>query len=163
MNIKALLLIPGAIALSLAALPMMPVSAQMQGAPMPTEMPRGMNRLNLTDAQKAQMKQLREETKARIEAILTPEQRAQMQSAQPGPGGGKKRGGQWKNMNLTEAQKQQMQQIREETKQKMEAILTPEQKAMMQEKRQNWQQGRQGRQDRQGQQPGQQPLQQPGQ
>ncbi len=153
MNIKTLLLVPGAIALSLSCISMVPALAQVNDSVAPVQLQRGMNKLNLTDAQKAQLKQLREETKAQIQQILTPDQRAKMQSfqsnRQPGqqPGNGKKWGGHWKELNLTDAQKQQIRQIRENAKQKMQAILTPEQRAMLQqnrqERQQKWQQRRQ--------------------
>lgn len=103
------------------------------------EMKRGMDKLNLTDAQKSQMQQLRQETQAQIEQILTPEQRTTMQSLKQS--GGKMRGG-MKELNLSEAQKQQIRQIRASAQQKMQAILTEEQRALMQQKRQNWQERR---------------------
>ncbi|MDX2239171.1 MAG: hypothetical protein NW224_00635 [Leptolyngbyaceae cyanobacterium bins.302] len=139
MNIKTLLFVPGAIALSVSCFMMSPVLAQLEGAPAPAQMKRGMNQLNLTEAQKTQMKQVREETKAQIEQVLTPEQRTQMQALKQS--GGKKAGG-LQSLNLSEAQKQQIRQIRESSQQKMEAILTAEQRALMQQQRQNWQQRR---------------------
>ncbi|NJP10072.1 MAG: hypothetical protein HC866_11815 [Leptolyngbyaceae cyanobacterium RU_5_1] len=139
MNIKHILLVPGVIALTLACLPVLPASAQTE--PAPTVQPRQReNKLNLTDAQKTQMKQIREETKAAIENILTPEQKTQLQTMKQS--GQKMRGG-FKNLNLTDAQKEQMRAIKQSAKQKMQAILTPEQRQMMQQKRQGMQQRRQ--------------------
>lgn len=142
MNIKTLLLVPGAIALSLSFLPISPVVAQLENAPV-VQKQGGWNKLNLTDAQKAQMKQMREQTKAQIEQILTPEQKAQLQSLKQS--GGKMRGG-WKSLNLSDAQKQQIRQIRENAKQSMQSILTEEQRNMLQQQRQGMQQRRQQRQ-----------------
>lgn len=139
MNIKPFLFVPGVIALSVSCLAVFPVVAQQGNSPAPVEMQRGMSKLNLTDAQKAQMQQLRQETQAQIEQILTAEQRAQMQSLKQS--GGKMRGG-MKDLNLSEAQKQQIRQIRASSQQKMQAILTDEQRALMQQKRQNWQERR---------------------
>lgn len=144
MNIKTLLLVPGLLALTFSTLPVLPIVAQSA----PAEMQRGMSKLNLTDAQKTQMKQLRDETQAQIEQILTPEQKAQMQSLKQS---GRKMRGEMKALNLSETQKQQMRQIKENAKQKMQAILTPEQREMMQQQR-----GQGMKQFRQrGQQPGQ--------
>ncbi|EKQ70200.1 P pilus assembly/Cpx signaling pathway, periplasmic inhibitor/zinc-resistance associated protein [Leptolyngbyaceae cyanobacterium JSC-12] len=139
MNIKTLLLVPGAIALSLSVLPVSPVAAQLENAPM-MQNQRGWNKLNLTDAQKAQMKQMREQTQAQIEQILTPEQKAQWQSMKQNGG---KKPGRMQSLNLSEAQKQQIRQIRENAKQSMQSILTPEQRAILEQQRQGMQQRRQ--------------------
>ncbi|MBF2027836.1 MAG: P pilus assembly/Cpx signaling pathway, periplasmic inhibitor/zinc-resistance associated protein [Oscillatoriales cyanobacterium C42_A2020_001] len=148
MNIKTLLLVPGAIALSLSFLPVTPVVAQVETAPA-VQKQRGMNKLNLTDAQKAQMKQMREQTQAQIEQILTAEQKAQLQSLKQS--GGKMRGG-WQSLNLSEAQKQQIRQIRENAQQSMQSILTAEQRALLEQQRQGMKERRQQfRQQRQAQ------------
>lgn len=139
MNIKPLLFVPGLLALSISCFSIPPVAAQTESSPTPVQMQRGMNKLNLTDAQKAQMKQLRQETQAEIEQILTTEQRAKMQSLKQS--GGKMRGA-MKELNLSAEQKQQIRQIREKSQQKLQAILTDEQRALMQQKRQNWQERR---------------------
>jgi periplasmic protein CpxP/Spy len=93
--------------------------------------------LNLTDAQKAQMKSLRESTKSQIEAILTPDQKAKLQAAK---GDRNNRRQVWQSLNLTDDQKAQMKQIRAAAKQKREAILTPEQRQQIQQMRQRNQQ-----------------------
>lgn len=118
--------------------------------------------LNLTPEQKAQMQQIRESTRAQIEGILTQEQKNQLnaareqmrarrqqggqagQAGQPGqPRQRGQRGQMWSSLNLTPEQNAQMQRIREESKQRMEAILTPEQRQQMQQMRQNRQSRRQ--------------------
>ena len=72
-----------------------------------------MKELNLTDAQKAQMKPIREEMRAKMEAIR-------------------------QNTALTEEQKKnQMEVLHKEQKQKMEAVLTPEQRTKFEELRKN--------------------------
>lgn len=117
------------------------------------------NRLNLTDAQKTQMRQIREATRAQIENVLTQEQkdklraameqrrqqRGQQQAQQQGQRG--QRGQVWSSLNLTADQQAQIKRIREESRQKMQAVLTPEQQQQMQQMRQE----RQNRRQQQGQ------------
>lgn len=102
----------------------------------PTRGPRGdrfAEQLGLSDAQKARIQAIKNETRAKMDAILTPEQRALKQTAQQNGQG--RRGG--KNaLNLTEAQKNQMKQIREASKAEIKNVLTPEQQ-------QKWEQMRQ--------------------
>jgi Spy/CpxP family protein refolding chaperone len=103
-----------------------------------------MKGLNLTDAQQTQvqsiMTQEREDTHAKIRAILTPEQQttfdarkqqrdAWFEQRQKSPGGGRM----MNDLNLTDTQKAQisdlMAQHREDTHAKIRAVLTPEQQA----------------------------------
>ncbi|PZU99334.1 MAG: hypothetical protein DCE90_02125 [Pseudanabaena sp.] len=115
------------VAVGAASLPSL-VSAQTS---MPNRMenrkPRGegaWKNLNLTEAQKTQMKSIRESAKTRREAVLTAEQRAVIaQARQSGDRKGVKN-----SLNLTEAQKQQMKAIMQDTKTQIENVLTPEQK-----------------------------------
>ncbi|MCL2872914.1 MAG: Spy/CpxP family protein refolding chaperone [Betaproteobacteria bacterium] len=92
--------------------------------------------LNLTDAQKTQvndiMTQHRDETHAKIRALLTPEQQKNfdaMPAQQPQHRGGPM--GVMESLNLTDAQKAQvadvMKQERTDAQAKIRAILTPEQ------------------------------------
>lgn len=75
MNVKRFLLLPGALAIALSyAAPMLPVAAQSTAPSAGQYQKRGVN-LNLTADQKAQLKQIRESTRSKIEAILTPEQK----------------------------------------------------------------------------------------
>lgn len=108
------------------------------------------NLLNLTDAQKTQMRQIREATRQQIENVLTQEQKDKLRAAreqrreqrgqQQAQQGGQRRGqrGQlWSTLNLTSEQQAQIQRIRQESRQKMQAVLTPEQQQQMQQMRQN--------------------------
>ena len=168
MNIKHILLVPGAIALALSCLPINPVSAQVEGAPVQQQQMRGkrgggMKGLDLTEAQKAEMQKIRQETEAAILNVLTPEQQAKWQSFKQsrGQAAGQARGQKGDKMQalgLTEAQKTQMRQIRENAKERMMAILTPEQRTSLEQKRQGMQERRS--QFRQQRQQGQQPQQQ---
>lgn len=130
---------------------------------------RMMQRLNLSADQQARLQPLFEEQQAQrqqfrsqMEAILTPEQRAQMQSG----GGGRRGGGMggFRQLNLSEDQKARMQALRESmrpqmraSRQKMQSqmqsVLTPEQMQQLNEMRQQrggGRGGRAGRGDRRG-------------
>lgn len=149
MNIKHILLLPGVFALTLAAVPSMPASAQTQPAPnQAAPFKRGMDRLNLTDSQKTQMQQIKQATKSEIASYL--------QSQGITIPEGQKLGQGMRSLNLSDAQKAQIKVIREKGKQQVRALLTPEQKAMMQERRGNI---KNRRQQRRQPQPGQTPVQ----
>ncbi|MBW4651172.1 MAG: Spy/CpxP family protein refolding chaperone [Kastovskya adunca ATA6-11-RM4] len=137
MKKKSLFLLPGAIALMLAASPMIPVLNQAAVAN-----PSGVGgarmkfgQLNLTDAQQAQMRQIQESTRQQMNSILTPEQQEQMRLA--------KEQRQRPNLNLTPEQQSRMQEIWQNAKTQMQAVLTPEQQQQLQESRQQWRQRRQ--------------------
>ncbi|MEB3338767.1 MAG: Spy/CpxP family protein refolding chaperone [Leptolyngbyaceae bacterium] len=137
MKIKALALLPGVIALSLAFAPVFPSLAQAPSS----ESSRSWQKrgkmgaqLNLTDAQKAQMKQIREASRQKMDAVLTPAQKEQLQVA--------KQNKQKPNLNLSDEQKASIKAIRQESKRQMEAILTPEQIQKLQASRQQWMQNR---------------------
>lgn len=113
-------------------------------------------KLNLTDAQQQQMRQIKQETRAQIEAVLTPEQRAQMETmkqnrqgqngqrqARQGQG---RRGGMMASLNLTPEQEASIKQIMESQKARMDQVLTPEQRQQLEQMRSQWQQQRQQRQ-----------------
>lgn len=154
MNVKRFLLLPGALAIALSyAAPMLPVAAQTPTAPAEQHHKRGAN-LNLTEDQKTQLKQIREATRSQIDAILTPEQKAKLDAAkqqrqqgqqeqgQQGQRGQKPRG-MWASLNLTADQKARIKTIRQDAKQKMDAVLTAEQRQKLEQHRQQRQQNRQ--------------------
>lgn len=92
----------------------------------------GWKQLNLTEAQKAQMKAIRESAKTRSQSVFTPEQRAIMEQArQSGDRKGVK-----KSLNLTDAQKQQLKAIAEDTKTQMKNVLTPAQQQQLEQMQQ---------------------------
>lgn len=103
-------------------------------------------KLNLTDAQKQEMRRIKEETRTQMQSILTPEQQATVQAAMQN-GQGRNRQG-WKEIkeSLTDAQKAQMRTLMEQQKARIEALLTDDQKQQLQQMRQDWQQRRQQRQ-----------------
>ena len=136
---KLYLAIPGALALALAASPMLPVLTEPASA-LPGEVAerRGEGwgrRLNLTEQQQAQMRQIRESTKARIDRILTSEQQAELQRARQE----RRR----PNFTLTDEQKTQMRAIRQEARRQMDALLTAEQRQQLEQMRQQRSQRRQ--------------------
>ncbi|MBD2327055.1 hypothetical protein [Alkalinema sp. FACHB-956] len=89
--------------------------------------------LNLSQQQIDQIKQIRQSTRSQIEALLTPEQKAQIKAAAGNRQG--RRGG-MKAANLTDAQKAQMKEIMKASREKMKQVLTPEQQAKLQQKMQ---------------------------
>jgi periplasmic protein CpxP/Spy len=133
---KLTLLLPGTVALMLAAAPVLPVLTEPAAAAPMRVAGRGgaMEKLNLTEAQKTQMQQIRAEQRTKMDAILTDAQKAEWQQA--------KQERRRPNLNLTEAQKTQMKAIRQETKARMDALLTAEQKQQLQQMRQERMQNR---------------------
>ena len=86
--------------------------------------------LNLTESQKAQLKEIRTQSRAQMEAVLTDAQKAQLKTIKASGAQGGKRGG-WEQLGLTAEQKTQLKKIRESAKARQEAVYTPEQKALM--------------------------------
>ncbi len=154
MNIKSILLLPSVLALTLAAVPFMPAFAQNQTSPnQAAPFKRGMDGLNLTESQKTQMQQIRQNTKSEIAVYLQSQGITIPEGQNPGKG--------MRSLNLSEAQKAQVKAIHQKGKQQVQALLTAEQKAMMQQRRGNMKErGQQRRQAQPGQfQPGQTPVQ----
>ncbi len=91
--------------------------------------------LNLTDEQIKKMRQIRDEggTRAEMQAVLTPEQRAKsaaLRNKHKSEGGDRKARMQ-EQLGLSDAQANQMAQIRQRggSQEEMRAVLTPEQQA----------------------------------
>ncbi|MBD2665952.1 hypothetical protein B6N60_02638 [Richelia sinica FACHB-800] len=113
------------------------------------------SRLGLTDAQKAKIKEIRLNTRTQIENVLTPEQKEKLKAAyqarrEQGQGTGQRLGkrqrqGGLASLNLTDDQKAKIRQIRESSKQQIEAVLTPEQQAQLRQLQENWKARRQQR------------------
>ncbi|MFN3926923.1 MAG: Spy/CpxP family protein refolding chaperone [Pseudanabaenaceae cyanobacterium] len=76
-------------------------------------------RLNLTPEQQAQMERIRTNTRQRVAAVLTPEQRKQYEASPRS----------LRSLNLTQAQREQILQIRAQARQARLNLLTPEQRA----------------------------------
>lgn len=142
MNKKIALLIPGALALAVSLMPLVPAFSQESGSRSEIVAQRrgGKPDLNLTEQQRQQMRQIREETRAQIEAVLTPEQRAKLEAAREQRQNPREV---MASLNLTEQQRAQMRTIREESKRKMDAVLTEQQRQQLEQMRQQRQQQRQ--------------------
>jgi periplasmic protein CpxP/Spy len=89
---------------------------------------RYLDKLNLTDAQKTKLKEIRESSREKMKAILTPEQQEKLRTARAQ----KKKP---TDLNLTEDQKTKLKALRASTKTEIMAVLTPEQKQKLQELR----------------------------
>lgn len=142
MQLKFIPILAGAIALTLTtggfavqAAPAHSPSLQAQA-----KEPRGLERLGLTEEQKAKMTEIRSNTRSQIEAVLTPAQKEQLQTAMQS---GQKRRETMAALNLTPEQQNQMRQIRESAKSQFEAVLTPEQRQQLEQLHQNKRMNRQ--------------------
>lgn len=158
MQLKPLSLLVGALALTLSATPFA-VHAQTNSASAPVVAQAGKKgpweSLGLSNEQQTRIQQIMSNSRAQVEAVFTPEQRAKLQAARQARQAQRQQGqrpqaGQSRkimaDLNLTDAQKTRIRSIRESTKQQIEAILTPEQRTRLQEMeanaRQRWQQRR---------------------
>jgi Spy/CpxP family protein refolding chaperone len=148
MQLKSLSLLAGAIALTLTAT-VAPFAVQAQTAfSSPFQVAQAAKKgpwesLGLTEDQKARIKAIQSNARTQMEDVFTPEQKAKLEAArqerraqrQPGerPEAGQRRGKKMADLNLTDDQKARMRTIRENTKQQIEAVLTTEQRAKLQE------------------------------
>jgi Spy/CpxP family protein refolding chaperone len=165
MQLKSLSLLASAIAITLSAT-VAPFAVQAQPAfSSPFQVAQAQKKapwdsLGLSEDQKARIKVIQNNARAQMEQVFTPEQKAKLEAArqerqarrgqrQPGerpePGEYRqRRGKKMADLNLTDDQKARMRAIRENTKQQIEAVLTPEQRAKLQEmkanRRERWQQ-----------------------
>ena len=139
MNKKALLLLPGAIALMFAASGLIPGSIKAAMADTGHAHRGGhvlMQQLNLSDDQKSQIQQYRQSEKQQIDAILTADQKAAIQQA--------RQNHTRPNLNLSDDQKAQMKAIHQQTEANIKSVLTSEQQQQLQQAqaahKQEWQQ-----------------------
>jgi protein CpxP len=128
---KAWFLVPGTLALILAATPMI---SGFNNPAIADEAQTGewhhggfWQKLNLTDDQKAQIKQIRDSAKQQLDTVFTADQKAQLQQARTQhikP-----------TLNLTDDQKAQLKQIHSSIESQINAVLTPEQQQQLQQLR----------------------------
>ena len=90
--------------------------------------------LNLTEAQRQQMQKIRENTQQQMQAVLTPEQRARLESARQA---GQSPKSVMRSLNLTPEQQERLRAIRQRAREQRLAVLTPEQRAQLEQFRQN--------------------------
>ena len=91
---------------------------------------RGLEDLNLTDEQSAQIEAIRAEARSQQAALLTAEQQAILGDGELGRGAGK-------SLDLTDEQREQMRAIHEASHEQIAAILTDEQRQQLPEHRGN--------------------------
>jgi periplasmic protein CpxP/Spy len=91
-------------------------------------MGRHLESLNLTPEQKTKMQQLRDATKAKMDAVFTPEQRQKFAEIKAQRQANKPNKAAW---NLTADQKAKLKAIRQANMEQVKAILTPEQQAQL--------------------------------
>jgi protein CpxP len=128
-KMKALFLMPGAIMLMLATPPVIFSFTHAAVAAPSHEHGGGWEtKLNLTDAQKAQIKQIHESSEQQINAILTPDQQAQKQQG--------RQQHQRTKLNLSDDQKAKIKAIRQGADSQIQALLTPAQQQQLQQLRQ---------------------------
>lgn len=89
-------------------------------------------RLNLTSAQKDQVKEIFASGRMEITRVLTAQQTEQLQTARQQGTKGRQV---FRSLNLSEAQKQRIKNIRQNTRQQISRILTPEQRKTMEQNR----------------------------
>jgi Spy/CpxP family protein refolding chaperone len=133
MSRKFSLLLPGAIALLLSATPILPAFSQSTNPAPGPRMERWGQNLNLTEDQKAKLKQIRESTRSQIEAVLTDDQKAKLRAAREQQ---QKARQSFASLNLNDDQKAKIRSIREEARKQMSAVLTDQQRQQLQQQRQ---------------------------
>ncbi|MBD1211731.1 MAG: P pilus assembly/Cpx signaling pathway, periplasmic inhibitor/zinc-resistance associated protein [Dolichospermum circinale Clear-D4] len=146
MKLKILSLLAGTLSLTLITTPFTVQAQDNPPLPQPDQelQARGpFKHLNLNSEQKAKMKEIHTNTRAQIDAILTPEQKNQLKTAMEKRKAERqqrqrqhqerreKKGNIFQSLNLTDKQKDQIKQIHESERQKMQAVLTPQQQAQM--------------------------------
>ncbi|MDJ0533001.1 MAG: Spy/CpxP family protein refolding chaperone [Xenococcaceae cyanobacterium MO_207.B15] len=91
--------------------------------------------LGLTETQKAQLAEIRQDTRAEIQNILTPQQQEQFQTITANRDINRQA---FKTLNLSDEQKSQVRNILLSTRSEVEEILTPEQRQQIKRMRRNW-------------------------
>lgn len=129
MKSKVLFWVPGAIALLIAAAPVLPAftNAAVAGPGRMGERSEKLEQLNLSEAQKAEMTRIREATRQQLETVFTEEQREQMRVAREQR--------QRPNITLSDTQKAQLKAIYEESRRQMQAVLTEQQQQQLEQMR----------------------------
>jgi len=129
----------GALVGTIALVPFIANAQSQNGQNGEGRMPRmhqGMSQLNLSDDQKSQIKQIRENARTQMENLLTAEQKQQLQTA---IAQGKPLPEALESLHLTEAQQTQEREIMKSSHEQMQGILTAEQQQKLQEFRQSHQ------------------------
>jgi periplasmic protein CpxP/Spy len=146
MKLKTLSFMAAALALTVTAIPFAAQAQQTSPSAQPGKQfaeKGAWQKLGLTDAQKTEIQKIRRDTRAEMDKVLTTEQKQQLKAAmearrnqspqQRGERKGKKEP--FASLNLTEAQKTRISEIKKSSKQKMQAVLTPTQREQL---KQSW-------------------------
>ena len=138
MQLKKISFMAGTIALSLAIIPF-PVMAETHSLSpqIVAQVPQiaVLERLGVTEAQKAQLADIRQNIRAEIQNILTPQQQEQFQTITANMDRNLEA---FQTLNLSDEQKSQVWNIFQSQKSQLEEILTPEQRQQIQTLGQNW-------------------------
>ena len=142
MKIKTLSLIAGVFAISLTAVPLAAkanttITTPLQIAQTSPNHGRGglFARLGLTDQQKADIKQIRQQTSSQRQNIITPEQEQAFKTAIQNHQGFKAA---IQAMNLSDQQKSDLKQLMQSSREQIKAVLTPEQQTQLEQLHQQW-------------------------
>lgn len=133
-KLKVLPLVLGAVSLTLVSAITLPLIAQTNSVPARQE--RRQNWLNLTAQQQQELQRIRQAKREQMNNILTAEQRAQLEAVKQNQQGRQNRREVFAALNLTEDQKARLQEVRQSFKAQMDAVLTAEQRQLLQQKRQ---------------------------
>lgn len=123
-----------ALALSTALLPAPSAQAQLEAGGCSGRSERVREELNLTPEQQTEADRLRQAQRTQIDAILTTDQKAQLEAALAN---GERPRQAFESLNLTAAQRSQIQAVHESGRQQFEALLTPAQRQQLEQHRQN--------------------------
>lgn len=92
----------------------------------------GLSELNLTAEQQAQIDRIHESAKTQMAAILTADQRTQLETARANQENPHQA---FESLNLTDDQKAQLRSIHESTREQVDAVLTAEQRQQLEQHR----------------------------
>ena len=142
MKIKTLSLIAGVFAISLTAIPLAAKANTTRQTPLQIAQTsphhgRGglFSRLGLTDQQKADIKQIRQQTRSQRQNIITSEQEQAFKTAMQNHQGFKAA---IQAMNLSDQQKSDLKQLMQSNREQIKAVLTPEQQTQLEQLHQQW-------------------------
>lgn len=154
MKIKLMPLLAGVITLSAVATPfILKAQAETPNQPAPTQRTHQRqgkwDKLNLSDQQKEQMRQIHRDVRSQIEAVLTPQQLEQLKTARQKSQAGQAPQGRRSVMavlSLSDEQRAKIKGIKQAQKRRFEAVLTANQKQQLEQMRQQRKQQRQQQQ-----------------
>lgn len=134
MKLKLMPMLLGAIALTVAATPLVvKAQANSSGQLLVAQAQRSdrFADLNLTQRQKDQIEQIRKDMHSQLKTVFTPQQLEQLKAARRNHQGMRQA---IAGMNLTQQQKTRLKEIKRSAKSKIQALLTPAQQQQLQKK-----------------------------